>query len=250
MKLENKHAVVTGASSHGIGRAIAEAFIAQGAHVATIDKRPSPDQTSGDHGQNPLNFQSDVSDPSQLVATLEQVKDQFGKIDILVNAAGITHRKPFLEVSVADWDEVHDVNLRAYFVATQWLARDLISRNTAGSIINVASINGRGATAGQSHYCAAKSGVIMLTKAAALELASYGIRVNSLSPGVIETDFNRDLLSGPEFRSMRTSAIPMGRIGEPGEVAPAAVLLASDDGSFITGADYVIDGGQTAGNHN
>lgn len=189
-----------------------------------------------------------MSEPAQLEGALREASETIGPVDVLVNAAGVTHRKPFLELTLAEWDEVHGVDLRPYFVATQWVARTLVAAGRGGSVINIASINGRAATtSGQAHYCAAKGGVLTLTRAAALELAPHGIRVNSISPGTIETDLNRHLLAGAEFRKLRTDPIPLGRIGDPHEVAPTAVLLASEEGSFITGADIVIDGGQTAG---
>jgi len=242
MKLKDKAAVVTGAAGRGIGRAIAQAFLAEGARVAIIDIRQPVDEP-GPSGV-PLSFQADVADADQLTATLGRASDEIGVIDVLVNAAAVTHRKPFLEITLEEWDEVHSVDLRAYFIATQWVARALVDRGSPGSIINIASMNATIVTRGQSHYCAAKGGVVQLTKAAAVELAEFGIRVNAISPGVVETDMNRELLTEPGFRSLRTGQIPLGRVGQPHELAPAAVLLASDEASFITGADIVVDGGQ------
>jgi NAD(P)-dependent dehydrogenase (short-subunit alcohol dehydrogenase family) len=241
MRLADKTAVVTGAAGRNIGRAIAEAFLAEGAKVATIDIRessqPWPDG-------EPLALTADVADTDALIAALRRVSLELGTIDVLVNAAAITHRKPFLEVTLDDWDRVHAVDLRAYFVATQWVAQRLVEQGRPGSIVNVASMNATIVTRGQSHYCAAKGGVLQLTRAAAVELAEYGIRVNALSPGVVETDMNRELLADPAFRELRTLPVPLGRIGQPHELAPAAVLLASDESSFITGANIVVDGGQ------
>jgi NAD(P)-dependent dehydrogenase (short-subunit alcohol dehydrogenase family) len=244
VRLAGKRAIVTGAAANGIGRAITGAFRAEGASVVTIDKQPLPSDEAPLDGA--LHLLADVSDEERLLRCLRDADQHLGGADVLVNAAGMTHRKPFLELAAADWDEVHGVNLRPIFIATQWLARELVARQRPGSVINVASVTGSTAVAGQSHYCAAKSGVIMLSKAAATELAPHGVRVNTISPGCIETDFNRELLANREFREMRTAAIPLGRVGVPSEIAPVAVLLASDDGSFITGADYLVDGGQVA----
>lgn len=241
MKLQGKRAVVTGAASQGIGRAIADAFVEEGAAIIVIDKQ-TPAESRAD--QLPY-VQTDISDATKLIEALEQARDTLGSIDILVNAAGVTHRKRFLDLTLADWDEVHAVNVRPHFVATQWVARDLKDKERPGSIINLASINGRIATLGQAHYGATKGAVLSFTRAAAIELAPYRIRVNTISPGCIETDLNRDLLATDDFRDLRKAAIPLNKVGEPGEIAPVAVLLASDDGGFITGADYTIDGGQT-----
>lgn len=248
MKLENKVAVVTGAASHGIGRGIVQAFLTEGSRVAVIDRHlPGDfDEPGSVVPAGPLGLQGDVSDPDQLVTQLHVATVELGPIDVLVNAAAITHRKPFLDLTLDEWDEVHAVDIRPYFVATQWVARTLLARRSPGSIINVASINGTSVTPGQAHYCAAKGGVVMLTKAAAVELAEHRIRVNSISPGCIETDLNRHLTADPQFRALRTNPIPLGRVGQPRDVAPIAVLLASDEAGFITGTDIIVDGGQLA----
>lgn len=245
MRLADKCAVVTGAAGHGIGRAIADAFRAEGAHVATIDIRPQADNDQHGMAAAPLTIKADVSDPDQLIGALEQAKTELGPVHVLVNAAAVIRRKPFLELSLTDWDEVQSVDLRPYFVATQWVARAMIEHGLPGSIINIASINGSRAVTDQAHYCAAKAGVLGLTRAAALELAEHRIRVNAISPGTVETDANRHLLADPGFRALRTGPIPLGRVGQPREIAPVAILLASDESSFITGADFAIDGGQS-----
>jgi len=187
-----------------------------------------------------------VSQPDQVGAALGRVTTALGSIDVMVNAAAVISRIRFFDLTLEDRDWVHDVNMRACFVTCQWVARDMARRGKRGSIINVASIGGLIATREQTHYCAAKGGVIMLTRCMAVELAALGIRVNAISPGTVETDINRHLLASSEFRAMRTAAIPLGRIAQPDEIAGAALLLASDQGSFMTGANIIVDGGATA----
>lgn len=248
MRLADKVAVVTGAAGNGMGRAIAQAFAREGADVAVLDIRPA-DETLAlirAAGRRALGIQIDMGQPDQVILALEEVTTSLGPIDVLVNGAAKIHRKPFLELTVDEWDQVHRVNLRGYFVPSQWVARDMARRGNGGSIIHIASIGATIATRDQSHYCAAKGGVLALTRCMAVELAPLGIRVNAMSPGTIETDFNRHLLDNPDFRAMRAGPIPLGRVGLPAEVAGVAVLLASQEGSFMTGANVIVDGGQTA----
>ena len=248
MRLKDKVAVITGAASDGVGRAIALAFAREGADVAVLDINPADATLALIHSRDrrPMGIEVDASKPDQIGAALERVTAAFGPINVLVNAAAIISRKPFFDLTLEDWDAIHTINLRACFVTGQWVARDMARRGLGGSIINIASIGGIVATLDQTHYCAAKGGLIMLTRCMAIELAEYGIRVNAISPGTIETDINRHLLSDEKFRAMRTGPIPLGRVGQPNEIAGAAVLLASDDGSFMTGTNVIVDGGATA----
>lgn len=248
MQLANCVTVVTGAAGDGIGRAIALRLAHAGADVAVLDIRPS-DTTIGlieATGRCAIAVRTDLRDVDQIPTSLERVVASLGPIGVLVNAAATINRKPFLEITLDDWDRVHTVNLRAVFVASQWVARAMVAEGRAGSIINIASVGAMLATAEQAHYCAAKGGVLALTRCIAVELAPFGIRVNAISPGAVETDINRELLADPAFRSMRMRRIPLGRVAMPDEIAGAALLLASDDGSFITGANIVVDGGRTA----
>ncbi len=247
MRLMSKVAVLTGAASNGIGRAIAAAFAREGADVAVLDVKPADETLAliDAEDRRSLGIRVDVSQPDQVRAAFEKVTATLGPIDVLVNAAAIINRKPFFDLTLEDWDSTHAVNLRAYFVTGQWVAKDMARRGKGGSIINIASIGSLIATREQTHYCAAKGGVLMLTRCMAVELASLGIRVNAISPGAIETDMNRHLLANEEFRAMRTEPIPLGRVGQPNEIVGAAVLLASDEGSFMTGANVIVDGGKT-----
>jgi len=248
MRLRSKVAAITGAASNGIGRAIAIAFARQGADVGILDIKPADEtlRLIDDEGHQSFGIRVDVSQPDRVRAALDRITATLGPIDLLVNAAAVISRKPFFDLTLEDWDSVYAINLRAYFVTCQWVARDMAQRGKGGSIINIASIGGLVATREQTHYCAAKGGVIMLTRCMAVELAPLGIRVNAISPGTVETDINRHLLANNEFRAMRIAPIPLGRVAQPEEVAGAAVLLASDEGSFITGTNIIVDGGATA----
>jgi glucose 1-dehydrogenase len=248
MRLGGKVAAITGAAGDGMGRAISLAFAREGADVAVLDIRSS-EGTVGpieDLGRRTLGIRVDIADAGRTVAALEQVTAALGPIDVLVNAAAIVTRGSVLELTLEDWDRVHRVNLRGYFVTSQWVAKDMIRRGARGSIINIASISGTNATRNLAHYCAAKGGVIMLTRCMGVELAPYGIRVNAISPGAFETDINRTLMADPAFRKLRSDPVPLGRIGQPHEVAGAAVLLACEESSFMVGANLIIDGGQVA----
>jgi NAD(P)-dependent dehydrogenase (short-subunit alcohol dehydrogenase family) len=248
MRLDRVTAVVTGAAGDGIGRAIATALAREGANVAVLDIRPATAtvETIEAQGRRALGLTVDLSHADRIDAVLGETEEALGRITVLVNAAATIQRKRFLDITLEDWATVQAVNLQSYFITGQWVARRLVEAGVGGSIINIASVGGMKATLEQSHYCAAKGGVIALTRAMAAELAPYGIRVNAISPGIVETDFNRHLLADPAFRAMRAERNPLGRVALPAELAAAALLLASDDGSFITGSNLVVDGGETA----
>ena len=161
-----------------------------------------------------------------------------------MNAAAVLARGPALDLTLDDWDRLYRVNPRGYFVTSRWVAREMVRRASGGSIINIASISGIVATPNQAHHCALKGGVIALTRCMAAELAPLGIRVNAISPGAFETDINRERLEDPAFRASRTDPVPLARVGRPEEVAGAAVLLASEEGSFMVGANVIVDGGR------
>jgi NAD(P)-dependent dehydrogenase (short-subunit alcohol dehydrogenase family) len=246
-RLEGRVAVVTGAAGDGMGRAIALAFAAEGAAVGIVDIRPP--QPTVDlvraRGGDVSGTTADMADAGSVGAALANVRERLGPIDVLVNNAGTTDRRPFLEITLDDWDRVHGVNLRGYFIAAQWVARSLVARREAGCIINIASISATHVS-GNANYCASKGGVLMLTRCMAVELAPHAIRVNAISPGTFETDFNRHVLADAPFRATKLAPIRLGRFGAPTDVAGMAVLLASDEASYVTGANMVIDGGHTA----
>jgi NAD(P)-dependent dehydrogenase (short-subunit alcohol dehydrogenase family) len=247
-RLAGKIALITGAASDGIGRAIAVAFAREGADVAMLDNRDGAETVAlvEREGRQITALPVDVSDPDEVRAGVARTLERFGQINVLVNCAATITRKPFLEIELADWDLVHSVNLRGTFIVAQAVAREMVRAGNGGSIVNVASTGGMKATVGQAHYCAAKAGVIMLTKSMAVELAPLGIRVNAVSPGTIETDINRHLLADAEFRARKGGGNALGRVGLPTELVGAALLLASDESTFMTGANVVVDGGSTA----
>lgn len=245
MKLERKNAIVTG-SGRGIGRAIALAFTREGARVAVTDiNLESCNKVANeirDLGGKAIAVECDVSSRAAVEAMAKRAVAEFGRIDILVNNAGIVGFKPFLELTEAEWDKMINVNLKGQFLCAQVAARDMV-RNRWGRIINISSISSGGCQIAFpmiAHYTASKAGVLGLTKALALELAPYGINVNAISPGAVNTEIAQ---TSEEQKKATLARIPKGRIAEPEEIANLAVFLAAPESDYITGADVVIDGG-------
>lgn len=249
MRLPGKHALVTG-GTRGMGRAIALGFAREGADVAIFYRQSEESahevvEEIRRAGRRGVALRVDTSSRVEVVAGVAEVLGEFEHLDILVNNAGIATRRHFLELTDEEWDRVHSVNLRGYFLVGQTVARHMAARRS-GVIINVSSLNQQKARRERSHYLASKGGVLMLTRGMAVDLAPYGIRVNALAPGTIETDINRADLVDPAFRKERESNILLGRLGRPEEIVGAALFLASDDSSFVTGASLLVDGGATA----
>lgn len=245
--LSGKTALVTGAA-RGIGRAIAVALGSSGANVVVNYNRSKAEaeRTVSDItgvGGKATAVQTDVTAPVDALKLVGQAEAAFGAVHILVNNAGVLKRTPFLEIQVEEWDWIHDTNLRAYFLVGQAAARSMVRNGVRGRIVNVASAGSKDAAHNLTHYCVAKAGVTMLTKQMALELASHGINVNEVNPGLIETDLNRDDIAQPEFRGFRLARIPLGKIGRPEDVAGAVLFLVSEQARLITGASLFIDGG-------
>ena len=235
MKLEGRVALVTGAG-RGIGREIALAFAGEGADVVVNDVSPELARSSVDAieglGRRALAAPADVSEERPVEDMVEASLETFGKVDVLVNNAGILSESPLIEMPVSEWDRMIKVDLRSVFLCAKAVAPSMIERR-AGRIINVASQLGIKGRAGLTHYCAAKAGIIGFTKALALELGRYGITVNSIAPGPIDTDL---VAPTPGQRADLEASLPLGRFGGVREVAPTAVLLASDpDGNLYTG---------------
>jgi len=253
MDLKGKVAVITG-SRRGIGRAIAEAMAKAGANVVIsdidqTDCEKTAQEIKEKYGQDTLAVKTDVAKKEEVDNLIRKTVDKFGKIDILVNNAGIAPFKPFIDLTEEDWDKVLDINLKGCFLCAQAAAKEMI-KNKYGKIINIASV-----AMGQmgigfpnlAHYCASKGGIAGLTEELTLELTPQGINVNAIAPGVIETPMTKNLLTDETTKKGILARLPKGRLGQPEDIANAAVFLASDDADYICGAVLVIDGGWLAG---
>jgi NAD(P)-dependent dehydrogenase (short-subunit alcohol dehydrogenase family) len=246
MRLEGKVAIVTGAAS-GIGRATTELFAAEGARVVAVDLNEAAGHEL--ESASVAFVRADVSSGADVQRFVRAAVERFGGLDILFNNAGIAIFKTLEETSEEEWDRVVDVNLKACYLGIKHAIPEM-RRRGGGAIVNTASVHGF-ATAGQvGAYGATKHGVIGLTKAAALELARDNIRVNAVCPGAIETPLMRSNLRavGDEAEELRKIAQsePLGRVGQPHEIARAVLFLVSDEASFATGAPFLIDGGLVA----
>jgi len=249
--LKNKVAIVTGAAS-GLGKAIAKGFHDYGANVviADIDKNEA-DKTAKSLGADSLSVKVNIANEEQVMQLVKKVSKEFGKIDILVNNAGIGIPKrdgkpvPLVELSQPEWEKVMGVNLTGTFLCVRHVGRYMIHEKK-GKIINIASMSGFVANkklTGSGVYCVSKAGVIMLTKSLAEEWAEYNIHVNCISPGYMETQQNVKMRKNPTISQMQLNLIPFQRYGKPEEIVGAAILLASEASSYMTGSNIVIDGG-------
>jgi NAD(P)-dependent dehydrogenase (short-subunit alcohol dehydrogenase family) len=250
MSTQDFCAVVTGAGS-GIGRACALRLAADGANLALLDANGDAARQTRtlieDRGGRAAEFAADVTDEDAVAAVMEQVREELGAPRILVNAAGIIVRKKLLESTLQEWRRVLDVNLTGYFI----MLRNVVPAMAAaggGAIVQVASIAGH-IGYGFSSYTAAKGGVLALTRQLAGELAEQGIRINSVSPGVVHSGLNRDTLGDEAIRAATEANTPVGRIGEPEDIANAVVFLASPQAGYVTGTDLVVDGGMISKIH-
>jgi glucose 1-dehydrogenase len=246
LKLENRIAIITGAA-RGIGLSCAERFVAEGARVVIADVLDDVGKAEAMRlGATYLHC--DVSNSSDVQNTVAEVVKQFGAVDILVNNAGISIPGDFLEMSEAEYDRVLDINLKGSFLMLQACAREMVRQvaagRLAGAIINMSSVNDTLAIPTIVSYCIAKGGVSQLTRATSISLAPHGIRVNAIGPGSIRTGMLQRVVSDKAAMARVMSRTPMGRVGEPSEIASIAVFLASDESSYVTGQTIYADGGR------
>jgi len=245
--LKHKVALVTGGAS-GIGKAIATELSKQGADVIVnyIGGAGAANAVAKElqqNGSRSVAIEADVSNQSQVEHMIQKTMETFGRIDVLVNNAGIEKQTPFLEESLDQWNNIIAVDLTGPFICSQAAAREMVKSKIEGVIINISSVHEEIAFPGHAAYCASKGGLRMLFRNLALELARYRIRVVNVGPGAIATPINEETLKNNYKKKALEDEIPIHRIGDPEEVAKLVAFLASDDASYITGATVFIDGG-------
>jgi NAD(P)-dependent dehydrogenase (short-subunit alcohol dehydrogenase family) len=242
VRLLGKVAVVTGAA-RGIGFAIARAMTAEGARVFLADLPASAGAEAAAALTQGVFVPGDVTDPDFAPRLCDRVLETAGRLDLLVNNAGVLLSKPFEEVSRDEWRRLLSVNLEAVYFTSQQVAR-VMRGSGGGAIVNIASTSAFVSSSGQSVYEISKAGVHMLTRSLALELAPWAIRVNAVAPGLIDTEMTRTLFCDPERLEARVKEkVPLGRAGRPEDVAQAVVFLASDEASYLVGETILVDGG-------
>ena len=252
MRLKDKVAIITG-SGAGIGKAMAEVFAKEGAKIVGASRRSSNGQPVIDdivmQGGDAIFVKCDISIEDDVKNLIDTTIEKFGRIGILVNNAGVNFVKPFEQLETADWDRVINTDLRGTYLYSRYAIEHMLKAKK-GSIINIGTVHSMQCMPGAGPYDAAKWGMLGLTKSMAVEFASRNIRVNMLSPGLIDTQIWTDIKNAaPDLDkclSFWKSNIPAGRVGTAAEVASAAVFLASDEASYVTGANFLVDGGMTS----
>jgi len=249
MKLAGRVALVTG-SSKGIGRAIVERVAQDGADVVinyNSDPRGAQEavKSAQAHGVRAIAIQADLGAVSGVRALVAQAIAQMGRLDVLVNNAGVEKHAAFWDVTEEDYDRVLDVNLKGVFFTTQAFVEHLRREGRRGRIVNISSVHEELPFPNFAAYCASKGGLKMLTRNLAVELGPLGITINSIAPGAIATPINTALLNDPAKLRSLTEQIPLGRLGRPEDVSGLASFLASDEAQYVTGSTYVVDGGLT-----
>ncbi len=244
MRFENQVAIVTGAG-RGIGHAIALRLAQEGARVASVSRseenaKKTADEINAAHAGSAKAYGVDVADHSAVQKIGTQILEDFGRVDVLVNNAGVTRDGLSMRMSMEDWDIVLDTNLKGAFTFSQAIMRSMIKQRS-GRIINISSVSGLTGNAGQANYAASKAGLIGLTKTLARELASRGITVNAVAPGFIVTDMTSAL--SDEVKQTIMAKIPLAKLGQPEDIAAAVAFLASSEASYITGQVLTVDGG-------
>ena len=248
-RLDGRVALVTG-GSRGLGRVMAEALASAGASVAVSGRDAAlaatvAGEVGASTGAKAIGIGADVARQGDVAAMVAKTLDTFGRLDILVNNAGINIRGPIEQLSEDDWDRVIDTNLKGPWLCCR-AAGEPMRRQKWGRVVNVSSMLGEISLPGRSPYASSKGGLTMLTKTLALEWAADGVNVNALCPGPFATEINTPLLNDPVARATMEAKIPLGRWGDPAELGPAVVFLASEASSFMTGATLFVDGGYTA----
>ncbi|HWC39734.1 MAG TPA: glucose 1-dehydrogenase [Acidimicrobiales bacterium] len=247
MSLEGKVAIVTGGNS-GIGAAIVLALAEQKANVV-IDYVSHPEATDelerkvAAMGDKAVGVQADVSKVADLQKLVDTAVKQFGRLDVMVNNAGIETRTSILDTTEKEYQEVLDINLKSAFFGTQLAAKQMIAQGTGGTIINVSSVHEDWPMTGNAPYALSKGGMRMLTRQAGVALAPHGVRVVGVGPGAVATPINKSTLDDPEKLKTINNAIPMGRMAKPEEIGDVVALLASDAASYVTATSLIVDGG-------
>ena len=250
-RFADKAAIVTGAGS-GIGRAIAQALAAEGAAVVIADINPATGADAAAAivaaGGRAIAIPADVADEAQVAQLVAQSVAQLGQVDILVNNAGVVAHKLLLEMEREVWDRQLAVQLTGPFLASRHVARHLIARGAPGRIVNISSVSAlMGRVKGGAH-CASKAGLTLLTKVLAMELGAYGITVNAVAPGLIDVPAQRDEMNlSSAYKDRYLQEVPLGRIGQPEDIARTVLFLCSDDAAWVSGQLHVVDGGLMAG---
>lgn len=243
--LAGRIAIVTG-GGRGIGRAIALGLAAAGASVAvagrTVESIEGVAEEIRAMGAQALAVPTDLSDPSQIDALAAKVLDAFGRVDILVNNAARSFLRGLMDLREDGWDKVFDVNVKAVWLLSRAVARQMMERKS-GCIINITTVGAEKAELGMAAYGCSKAALKMLTRCMAREWAPFGIRVNAVGPGLTRTDFSKPLWSNPDIEKHVTAGLPMGRIAEPEEIVPAVLFLASEGARYMTGHSIYVDGG-------
>ena len=245
--LQGKVAIVTGGNS-GIGKSIVEYLAELGAKVV-IDYRSHPEATEelereiGAYGGSSYGVQADVGQLDDLQRLVDAAVAKYGRLDVMVNNAGIETRTSILDTTPEDFDKVLNVNLRGVFFATQYAAKQMIAQGGGGRIINISSVHEDWPMPNNTPYCVAKGGVRMLTRTAGVELASQGVTIVNVGPGAVATPINDSTMNNPELLAKLNAAIPMGRMAQPEEIARVVGFLASDAASYITATSIFADGG-------